>query len=338
MKRLPLYIAACAMSPLLAFAQSSVTIYGIIDTGVEYANKQAAGGHVQRVVPGVESGSRLGFRGTEDLGGGLRALFNLESGLNTDDGTYAQGGLPFGREAWVGLAGSWGQIVLGRTDPALNVFAVVFDPLGRPSRYSSPNIDPLYAGRINNMVSYSATFGSSRVMAMYGLGEVTGSSRAGSYRGAYGSTVLGDFTLGLAYDDQPGATAALAGDSVKRTSLGGLYRIGITTLAVGYTDRRNNVAAAPSRVAQYWLGARAQLNPQWYVAAAYYAADTKDSPNKASLLSFLATYALSKRTDVYMHVATTHNSSRTNLGVTGFGTTAAGESQQGVAMGVRHLF
>ena len=131
---------------------------------------------------------------------------------------------------------------------------------------------------------------------------------------------------------------ALAGDSVKRASVGGLYRIGITTLAVGYTDRRNDVASAPSRVAQYWVGARAQLTPQWYVAAAYYASDTKNSPNKAGMLSLLATYALSKRTDLYLLSATTRNSGAANMGVIGFGTTPAGESQQGVVAGVRHLF
>lgn len=332
-------IAACAMFPLLAFAQSSVTIYGIADTGVEYVNKQpTAGAHVTRVVSGAESGSRLGFRGTEDLGGGLRAFFRLESGINFDNGTYAQGGLPFGREAQVGIAGSWGEIALGRQAPALNVYAVAFDPLGRPSRYSSPMMDPFYSGRVDNVVSYSRTSGGTRVMALYGLGEVTGSSRAGRYIGAYGSTVLGNFTLGAAYDDQAGATAALANDSVTRTSVAALYKLDSTTLSVGYTDRRNKLAAAPSRVAQYWVGAKAQLSSQWYLAAAYYVSDLKSSPNKSQSLSVLATYALSKRTDIYLHASTAHNAGTANMGVNGFGTAINGGSQQGVTVGMRHLF
>jgi len=329
---------ACALFPLLAAAQSSVTIYGIMDGGVEYVNKQRVGSNLQRVVSGAESGSRLGYRGIEDLGGGLRAVFTLESGLNIDDGTYAQGGLAFGREASVGIGGSWGQVTLGRQAPALNMLAVAFDPLGRPSRYSSPTIDPLYAGRVNNVASYSVTMGSSRFVAEYGFGEVQGSRRAGHYLGAYGSTVLGDLTLGFAYDEQGGATVALSGDTVKRTSVATLYRVGVATLGVGFTDRRNELAAGPTRVSQYWVGAKAQIAPLWYTAVAYYVADTRNSPDKASMLSLLTTYAFSRRTDVYLHVATTHNSARTNLGVTGFATTIAGESQQGVTIGLRHLF
>src|SRR5688572_1099677 len=84
-----------------AFAQTSVTIYGVVDAGVERYDNDAT--DVIRLSSGIQSGSRLGFRGSEDLGGGLSAIFTLESGFNIDDGTMGQGGRLFGRQAFVGV-------------------------------------------------------------------------------------------------------------------------------------------------------------------------------------------------------------------------------------------
>src|SRR5262245_49833884 len=94
-------LAALAV-PGAARAQSSVTIYGLFDIGVEAA--KSGGGSTVREISGGSFGSRLGFRGVEDLGGGLSAVFRLENGFAGDSGVLAQGGLIFGREASVGLA------------------------------------------------------------------------------------------------------------------------------------------------------------------------------------------------------------------------------------------
>jgi GBP family porin len=101
-----------------AAAQSSVTLYGIIDVGVQW-NKQYASTSGQQedvwsVDSGYQSGSRLGLRGAEELGSGLSAIFTLESGFDTSTGQLTQGGLMFGRQAWAGLRGSWGTLIAGR--------------------------------------------------------------------------------------------------------------------------------------------------------------------------------------------------------------------------------
>ena len=103
--------AACGVQ-----AQSNVTIYGVLDSGVEHLTNVGAtrSGLTRMPGLGVSVPSRLGFRGTEDLGGGLKAVFTLESGFGTDTGTLNQGGRFFGRQAFVGLSGSWGAVTLGR--------------------------------------------------------------------------------------------------------------------------------------------------------------------------------------------------------------------------------
>jgi predicted porin len=107
MKKTILAAAALGSFSIVAQAQSSVTLYGLLDAGITYANKVATStGHDSLVKygDGVASGSRWGLRGTEDLGGGLKAIFVLESGFSTGDGTSGQGGALFGRQAFVGLA------------------------------------------------------------------------------------------------------------------------------------------------------------------------------------------------------------------------------------------
>src|SRR5438094_9675793 len=99
-----------------AHAQSSVTIYGIVDAAVEHYTNVDNQGSSRTWMPSLGGGmfpSRLGFKGAEDLGGGLKAIFDLEDGVYVDTGANGQNRL-FGRQAWVGLAGDWGQLTLGR--------------------------------------------------------------------------------------------------------------------------------------------------------------------------------------------------------------------------------
>jgi hypothetical protein len=99
-----------------ALAQSQVSIYGIIDTGVVCTNHANAAGNSVLKMPSLTSSfpSRLGFKGTEDLGGGLQAMFVLESGFSVDTGAMGQGNRLFGRQSYVGLKDSWGSLMLGR--------------------------------------------------------------------------------------------------------------------------------------------------------------------------------------------------------------------------------
>src|SRR4051812_3304474 len=92
------------------YAQSSVTLYGVIDTGVEFVSHASAAGNYVVRMPGIsgEYPSRWGIQGKEDLGGGLTAIFTLENGFNVRGGDLGQGGRLFGRQAWVGVQSKWG--------------------------------------------------------------------------------------------------------------------------------------------------------------------------------------------------------------------------------------
>ena len=128
MKKTLLAMALSAAVAPAAFAQTNVTLYGIVDAGIEYARLSDGGGNAFRVQPGIQSCNRWGLRGTEDLGGGLKAIFTLEAGFNIDTGAFGNNGAvtnspavgalegqgAFGRRAFVGLESGFGQIYLGR--------------------------------------------------------------------------------------------------------------------------------------------------------------------------------------------------------------------------------
>src|SRR5260370_13155151 len=126
-KRNAVKLAALALSagavsaPAVVHAQSSVTLYGILDAGITYVNN-TGGSHVVKFDDGVSYGNRLGFKGVEDLGGGLKAVFVLESGFHLGNGTRAQGGAEFGRQAYVGVPNQWGTISAGNQPDMTNEF------------------------------------------------------------------------------------------------------------------------------------------------------------------------------------------------------------------------
>ena len=113
MKKSLLALAVLGAFAGAASAQTNVTVYGLVDAGIQRTDTDNSGAR-WGLDSGLQSGNRLGFKGSEDLGGGLSAIFTLESGFNLDDGTQAQGGRLFGRQAWVGLNGGFGTVKFGR--------------------------------------------------------------------------------------------------------------------------------------------------------------------------------------------------------------------------------
>lgn len=122
-------LAVLAALPQLASAQSSLSISGLLDLGLVHGSGGVAGS-VTKVTSGIANGSRIAFRGREDLGDGLSAVFLLESGFQADTGALGQGGLLFGRQAYVGLSSQrWGALTLGRQySPSYAAMAQVGDP------------------------------------------------------------------------------------------------------------------------------------------------------------------------------------------------------------------
>lgn len=158
-KRLILSVATPLLfAQLSAHAQSSVTLYGIIDNGINYSSN-VGGGSKFAMVNGEVVGSRWGLRGTEDLGSGLHAVFRLESGYNVDSGKLGQGGLLFGRAAYVGFDHpTYGTLTFGRqVNAAFDIwapFTATYSTIGDFADHplDSDNADAFY--RLNNVAKY----------------------------------------------------------------------------------------------------------------------------------------------------------------------------------------
>lgn len=249
----------------VAHAQSSVTIYGIIDTSVNYTSKALVSGSTNTgsklsVDSGINSGSRLGFKGNEDLGGGLNAVFQLEIGFKSDtgalDGTnngVANTNTLFRRLSVVGLNGNWGTVLLGRqTDTALqyNQWTSVVDFGGIVGNVGH-NLDRLEGTRVNNSIRYnSPTFSGLSGSVLYGLGEVADKTSAGQSFGVglqYANGPLGLFTT---YYQSKLSADATATSSDTATLVAGNGKAGDTALKVFSLGA--SYQAGPARLYGNW--------------------------------------------------------------------------------------
>lgn len=155
---IPCVVSMTFVTPV--FAQSSVTLYGVIDEGLNYTNN-VLGNHEYELQSGYVQGSRWGLKGTEDLGGGLSALFQLENGFNLNSGKLGQGGLEFGRQAFVGLSDAkYGTVTLGRQYDSLVDFLAPTTANGNwagymfSHPYDNDNTDNTF--RVNNTIKYAS--------------------------------------------------------------------------------------------------------------------------------------------------------------------------------------
>ncbi|WP_277188054.1 porin [Caballeronia sp. BR00000012568055] len=205
MKRLalPLFASMLAVSASQAFAQSAVTLYGVADEGITYGNN-VGGGAQWAAASGTMSGSRFGLRGTEDLGGGLSALFNLENGYDLSTGKLGQGGRMFGRKAYVGLSDTrFGTLTMGRQyDPTVDLVQGITGDGVFGAFFTSPgdvdNNDNSI--RVNNSIKYtSPVFAGLQFEAMYGLGGTAGSVSSGGSMGAALAYTNGPLNLAGGY-------------------------------------------------------------------------------------------------------------------------------------------
>ena len=171
--RAAVMVAAMAVAPVALAQTPGVTLFGIIDTGVEYVTDVGSAGQGLWRVP-TQTGtvaSRVGVRGSENLGGGLRAEFVIENGFAPDMGTAAQGGRLFGRQAWVGLSGPWGTVSLGRQYTMLFWSLLDADLLG-PNMYSSGSLDSYIPNaRADNAIAYRGKFGGLTLGATWSFGR-----------------------------------------------------------------------------------------------------------------------------------------------------------------------
>ncbi|HEY3598126.1 MAG TPA: porin [Paraburkholderia sp.] len=339
MKKTIVAAAALGSFGVTAHAQSSVTLYGIIDAGISYvSNAATSAGHdsLVKYADGVASGSRWGVRGSEDLGGGLKALFVLENGFNSGDGAMGQGGALFGRQAYVGVSKEGaGSLTFGRQYSFSTEYLGANYTMGSQTAAGNygwhiNDVDQLSASRINNAVKFSsANFAGFTFGAMYGF-----SNQAGAFAGAPTVTAAGTtrqgsssaysfganyaqgtFGVGAAYTNirfPNGATPPFS-VSIANVNTGGLrdletYGVG-ARVAIGAGLVWGNwthttfepISGASSRLNNYEIGGRYGFTPALSAGLGYTFSKLDDRFNgQWHQVNGAVDYALSKRTDVYL--------------------------------------
>ena len=320
---------------------------------------------------GANKTSRLGFRGVEDLGGGLKANFVLEGGFNLDAGDGKSGGatdsgFQFKRQSTVGLAGNFGEVRLGRELTAAYNATARYDVFGSVGIARSQlwedgkNLDtttfadPYYYTtnqRVSNAITYvSPDFSGFKVAANYGFGEVAGENRDGRYFGGGLTYDNGPLSLGLGAERlNSGAGAAMQSQStndITAWSLGGSYDLGVAKLLAAYrqsTAKDVAILGATSDLKNrgYMLAVTAPVGPG-LVRAAYNRYEAKFDGEKGVTDQFGLGYVynLSKRTSVYGTYAYIKNKddNALNLTVNSSGGVKSNGSQQAVQVGVTHAF
>jgi predicted porin len=365
---LPASVAVTLSFTQGALAQSSVTLYGIVDVGIEHVNNTPSGGGVTREASGNLSGSRFGFRGIEDLGGGFSAIFTLENGFNPSDGTTSQStrGIGtnatttsrlWGRQSFVGLAGKGQQFTLGRQNSLLYDQLIAFDPMTVSARYSMLSLDYATAARIDDSAKYVGVFGPVTAAAMYstrydaGYGaEVPGAQLTGRFFSGALTYASGPFAASISYEQRNSNTVSTNTGSERRATIATTYTIGSLKGYAGYRFLRvsnrflpvnpiTNINGSDASIAGlFWVGEQYRFTPAFVLTAVGYYQDVHGRNTDPWLAVLSGDYALSKRTDVYATAGFSRNKGNSALGVGGYGTVAPGYNQTGFVLGMRQKF
>lgn len=314
MMALGIAAASALLAPPAASAQAApsgnVTIYGLYDLAVRRAtNANAARDANITTEDGIFTGTRWGLRGTEDLGGGLRAVFNVEAGFHPGTGQTLQGTATadygqeassnrlWGREAWVGVRGPWGGVLLGRQYTVAHALAARFQPLGNANNAALSVFSSHHIARQDNVVRYDHKLGDVEVLASYTVGGQASTSANSATAVGLGYT-KGSVSL-AAYAQQMNNRAGT--EKRKIVGLGGNYRLNPTVaLFGGYMQRSAEVSAQKNKV--WTLGANVELSPASTLSVAYYddsqsGSATLEGSRKVAWATL--NYRFSRRTDVY---------------------------------------
>jgi predicted porin len=340
----------------VAHAQNSVTLYGVIDTGLIYVHN--ANGNEKQIGTnsGTLSGDRWGLKGQEDLGGGLKAIFQLENGFDVNTGKLNQGGREFGRQAFVGLTSDkLGTITLGRQyDPLVDMVQGITGDNYWASIVGTPGDVDNYdnSSRVNNGVKYvSANYAGLQFEGLYGFSNgagTTGQGQTWSGAVAYNNGPLG-LAAGYYYTSNPSAGRSAttwnspSSDSIfdspinsgyaSAHSIGiaraaAQYAIGPVTFGGSYSNAkyRPDGFSAFTSTETYNIGslfANYQLTPALLIGTGYtYEKASGDTAAKYHQVGIGADYTLSKRTDFYALGAYQHASGTQAT----FTTNAAGQT------------
>ena len=338
-KLIALAVAGLVSAP--AFAQSNVTIYGVVDMGVSHRSDNVLSGVKSQtaVNSGQQSGNRLGFRGTEDLGNGLKAGFVLEQGFTVDDGQSRTDGV-WSRQSFLTLSGGFGTVAFGRQySPQFNMVAAI-DPFGTGTVGEVNNLYTLNT-RLDNTVAYvSPSFSGLTVTVAHSTNAAgqendgnVGDTRVWAISPVYSN---GPLMVALNYH-QLKANKVTPNPTLKVWDLGATYDFGVAKVAALYGKR--DVSATIDRTT-WMVGATVPVGAAGAVLASYTRAEN-DVPvvadPRSSQWALGYTHNLSKRTNLYAAYADISNKNGAAASVGDASNGGAGY-QQGMNVGLRHRF
>lgn len=329
----------------ISFAQSSVTMFGVVDAA--YAKGTGSVSDKSQLKNSGYNSSRFGVRGTEDLGGGLKASFWLEAGVNNDDGTGSASntnnqavtganagtqGLTFNRRSTVSLEGGFGELRLGRDYTPQFWTETAFDPFG--TNGVGTNIAFNKGGntgvRASNSIGYlSPSLGGLKVWLQTYMGEnaSTAAAKAGDGNGIRVSYDAGPLSLAFATS----STTVSAGVKNDTSNIGGSYDFGVAKLMAQSNKTKVDGSAD---IDGYVVGATAPLGAG---TVRFSLSETDKAGAKSNLTAIGYVYGLSKRTDLYATYARVTNKGGASAALNG-AVTGANESSSGYDFGIKHSF
>lgn len=326
-------IFGCLMlASLAANAQSSVTLYGLISTGVMYSSNQN-GASAWQIASGPMQPPRFGMKGVEDLGGGLKAIFTLENGFSIGNGTLSQGGREFGRQAFVGLSSeTFGTFTIGRQYDAAQTLCAFESAcqFAASSTHIGDNDNVFNTFRINNAVQYkTAEFHGLQLTGLYGFSNKAGGAsenNAFSFAAQYHSgqlslgaaffqvnspnaagnangAVVGDYGFTSPFVASPGSGAGVSRQ--RMFGAGGAYAMRFANVSLLYTNVRFDYLDATRLTLQnFEVSVTKYLTPSLMAGAAYILTAGEYQPQSSSpkwhQVNLGLDYFLSKRTDLFL--------------------------------------
>jgi predicted porin len=352
-----------------AQAQSSVTLYGVLDEFVGYQSSKAGGKSTSLSVLGNngELTSRWGLRGTENLGGGYRTTFDLENGFDPDTGKQQNAYRFFDRQAWVGVAAPYGEVRFGRQNTPMFAWSGNMDAFSAATYGSGYNDFANWLARVDNDISYiSPKISGTQIELHYSVGGQPGTLAGNAVYQAGVQTNQGPVYLALAYLNAANATNT---NRVQEIMAGGNFDYGWGKIYIGFF-RANDVissttgnalsnpagkydpAVGPvSNVAGNYhttwsFSADYRFSPFLSVGAGYaFISDSSSLDNDARQMSAIVNYDLSKATRLYAVVSRLNNYNSAEFKMAGasittgsFLTPGAGQSETGAQVGIRHTF
>lgn len=329
-KLIALAVASLVSAPV--FAQSQVTVYGTFDAGVRNQSNVDGNGTSNLTMDssGTYNSNRWGFKGSEDLGNGMKANFTLEGGFLSGTGNGLSTSALFTRKQIVGLSGNWGALDLGRNYTSIFYTTGAYDPF----HYKYTGIIPvagLDGARRNNTITYTGNFSGVTFRANHAVGEVPGETGALANNEIGASFGTGPFSMGAAFGQDKDATNSLTS---KQWTIGGAYKMDPFEVMIGYDKDTTDQAGGDLERKVSWIGGKYKLSGANAVSLAYYhdkrddAAASTQGTKKLFIVGFV--HNMSKRTELYFDID--------QAKVDGSLRTGTDDTNTGVSIGINHAF